>query len=233
MGAITKAENGNGPGGDIVEQVIIKGDLKNLSPQERANYYAAVCESIGLNPLTKPFEYITLNGKLTLYARKDATDQLRRIYGVSISKPSITYEDDLIIVAVEARDREGRTDADVGVVSLGSLRGDARANAIMKAVTKGKRRVTLSICGLGMLDETELETIPSAEPFHEEAVEVEARLVDQPHTYEALRTLAQERGIDEVDMKRRFREAGFKVPDIRERFDEMAALLVEAHEVAS
>jgi hypothetical protein len=42
------------------------------------------------------------------------------------------------------------------------LQGDALANALMKAETKSKRRVTLSICGLGMLDETEMETIPSA-----------------------------------------------------------------------
>jgi hypothetical protein len=30
----------------------------------------------------------------------------------------------------------------------------------MKAETKAKRRVTLSICGLGLLDETEVETVP-------------------------------------------------------------------------
>src|SRR5690606_24912460 len=36
------------------------------------------------------------------------------------------------------------------------------ANAYMKAETKAKRRVTLSICGLGWLDETETETIPDA-----------------------------------------------------------------------
>ena len=34
----------------------------------------------------------------------------------------------------------------------------------MKSETKAKRRVTLSLCGLGMLDETEIETIPSATP---------------------------------------------------------------------
>ena len=34
----------------------------------------------------------------------------------------------------------------------------------MKAETKAKRRVTLSICGLGMLDETEVESIPDARP---------------------------------------------------------------------
>ena len=34
--------------------------------------------------------------------------------------------------------------------------GEFAANAIMKAVTKAKRRVTLSISGLGFLDETEV-----------------------------------------------------------------------------
>jgi len=34
----------------------------------------------------------------------------------------------------------------------------------MKAVTKAKRRLTLSLCGLGWLDETEIETIPDAKP---------------------------------------------------------------------
>ena len=42
------------------------------------------------------------------------------------------------------------------------MNGEALANAYMKAETKAKRRVTLSICGLGMLDETEVETIPDA-----------------------------------------------------------------------
>lgn len=168
-------------GGQIMERVIVEGDLSRLSPAERSSYYASVCESLGLNPLTQPFAYIRLNGKLTLYARKDATDQLRKLNGVSISKPTVTYDDGLVIVAVEARDAQGRTDADVGVVNLGNQRGDARANGIMKAITKAKRRVTLSICGLGFLDETELETIPSAEPFAEDdGVEAVADAVEPP-----------------------------------------------------
>ena len=32
---------------------------------------------------TRPFEFITLNGKLTMYARKDATDQLRKLNAVT------------------------------------------------------------------------------------------------------------------------------------------------------
>lgn len=153
----------NAANATIMERVLIVGDLAQLTPQERVNYYRSVCESVGLNPLTKPFDYISLNGKLTLYAKKDATDQLRRINDVSIGKPDIQFQDDLIIVTVEGRTPNGRTDSDIGVLRKGSMNGDV-SNALMKAVTKAKRRLTLSICGLGWLDETEVETIPDAKP---------------------------------------------------------------------
>ena len=147
----------------VIEEAMVQGNLANLTPAERVCYYKRVCESLGLNPLTKPFDYITLNGKLTLYARKDAADQLRSTRGVSIDKPVIQFEDEWIIVTVTARLPDGRTDSDIGCVSRKDMRGDF-GNALMKAITKAKRRVTLSICGLGMLDETEVETIPNAIP---------------------------------------------------------------------
>lgn len=62
----------------VLQNVLINGDLKELSDQERVQYYNKVCDSVGLNPLTKPFDYIRLSGKETLYAKKDATDQLRK-----------------------------------------------------------------------------------------------------------------------------------------------------------
>ena len=68
----------------IVEQVLLHGDLSPLTAPQRVSYYGAVCESVGLNPLTKPFEFITLNGKVVLYALRAATDQLRAIHNVSI-----------------------------------------------------------------------------------------------------------------------------------------------------
>jgi hypothetical protein len=148
--------------GEIMEQMLIRGDLAGLTHQERARYYVRVCESLGINALTRPFDYITLNGRLTLYALKGCTDQLRRLYGVSISVVAHKEADGLLTVHVRAVDREGRQDEDFGVVSLpDTMKGDTRANAIMKAITKAKRRVTLSLCGLGMLDETEIETIPA------------------------------------------------------------------------
>jgi hypothetical protein len=161
-------------GTNIIEAVIAAGDLSRLSVDQRNTYYVTVCQSIGLNPLTRPFEYITLNGKLTLYARKDATDQLRSIKGVSITRADVSLADpDWVIVTTEARDATGRTDIDVGCVSRKDMRGDL-GNVIMKAVTKSKRRVTLSLCGLGMLDESEIETIPDAKPFVASTPQIQA-----------------------------------------------------------
>lgn len=150
--------------GQIIESVITRGDLAKLSPEERTRYYSEVCRSVGLNPMTQPFQYLQLNGKLTLYARKDATDQLRQIHGVSLTIASREQVGDVYVVTARATTASGRVDESIGAVSIGSLKGDALANALMKAETKAKRRVTLSICGLGLLDETELETIPNAQP---------------------------------------------------------------------
>jgi hypothetical protein len=152
---------------NMVEKALIEGDLSGLTPDQRLSHYKAVCESVGLNPLTKPFEYIKLNGKLVLYAKRDATDQLRKINKVSVKIQEVKTLDGVYVVVAEAKDKDGREDSSTGAVSIKGLTGDALANAFMKAETKAKRRVTLSICGLGILDESEVETIKDAKPFVE------------------------------------------------------------------
>jgi hypothetical protein len=142
--------------------VAIGGDLAGLSAAQRLAYYRALCQSLGLNPLSKPFEYLMLNGKLRLYALRDCADQLRRLHGMSITIVSRERLGDIYLVIARATDRQGRTDESLGAVALGQLKGDALANALMKAETKAKRRVTLSLAGLGWLDETELASIPGA-----------------------------------------------------------------------
>lgn len=146
----------------VMERVIISGDLAKLTPQERVNYYGEVCKSVGLNPLTRPFEYITLNGKLTLYALRACTDQLRSIYAVSVEEMSESERDGVFIVTAKVRNADARTDIAKGAVNISGLKGEALANAMMKAETKAKRRATLSLCGLGWLDESEVESIPGA-----------------------------------------------------------------------
>ena len=148
----------------LMEQVLLGGNLSALTPMQRLSYYRTVCDSLGLNPLTKPFDYLTLNGKLVLYAKKDATDQLRKKHNVSIIRLERDKIEGVYTVTAYARTADGREDSSIGAVNIDGLRGEALANAVMKAETKAKRRVTLSICGLGMLDETEIDSIPNAAP---------------------------------------------------------------------
>jgi hypothetical protein len=163
MTALAKIENiNNSQEMAMIDQVVIQGDLSKLNPEQRVTYYNNVCKSLGLNPFTRPFDYISLNGKLTLYAKKDATEQLRKLNGISIEKLESKLVDDLYIVTATARTKDGRTDSSTGAVTIGSLKGDAKANALMKAETKAKRRVTLSISGMGWCDETEIDSIQSA-----------------------------------------------------------------------
>jgi hypothetical protein len=62
-----------------------KGQVNDrLSPQERTTHYLKTCESLGLNALTQPFSYITLNGRLALYATRACADQLRKVNDVSL-----------------------------------------------------------------------------------------------------------------------------------------------------
>ena len=159
MNQVIKAESVH----DVMEQVLVKGDLAKLSSDERNSYYRAVCQSVGLNPLTKPFEYIVLNGKMRLYALKDCTDQLRSLHKISVTEMAESERDGVYIVKSKVQNAEGRTDMAIGAVNIAGLKGEALANAMMKTETKSKRRATLSICGLGMLDESEVEDIPRAQ----------------------------------------------------------------------
>jgi len=145
------------------ELALINNDLRNMTAQERLSLYNKTCESLGLNTYTQPFGYIEFRGgKLSLYAKKDATDQLRKIHKVSVEIVSKETILDNFIVIAKAVDSDNRTDEDMGSVCTKGLSGESLGNAMMKAITKAKRRVTLSICGLGILDETEVETIKDA-----------------------------------------------------------------------
>lgn len=170
---------------ELQEKVLLGGDLSKLTAPERLSYYNAVCSSVGLNPLTRPFEYIVLNDRLVLYARKDCTDQLRELHGISIEIACREVIDGVCVVTARAKNMTERIDESVGAVPFMKEEGEwkrsasgknffettgkllplgleARSNAMMKAETKAKRRVTLSICGLGVMDESEIEAVADA-----------------------------------------------------------------------
>jgi len=148
-----------GQPGDILFKIVIGGDLSGLDQNQKMEYYNRFCDSLNLNPITRPFEFIKFDGKEMLYAKKDATEQLRKLQGISIEDLSGKMMEDIYTVTVKVKDFSGRTDMATGAIYVATLKGKDLANAFMKAETKAKRRATLSICGLGILDESEIEDI--------------------------------------------------------------------------
>jgi hypothetical protein len=218
---------------EMLEKVLVGGDLSKLTASQRLDYYRQVCQTMNLNPLSRPFEYITLKGKLMLYAKKDATDQLRKIHAVSIDDIKITDDEDGITVIVKGHDKDGRSDVEIGCVSKDDKTWNVQ-NLKMKAVTKAKRRLTLSLCGLGWLDETEIETIPDAKPV---VVDTTGVIVEQPRidskAVSAVTTInnasngekpsetSQKREFDEIEFLRQWQKPGYVLGMAREKAETM------------
>lgn len=150
-----------------LSKLILRGDISTLSDSEKVQYYHAICEHLSLDPLTKPFDYLETEDRKTgqkkqyLYLNKGGAEQLNKKHAVSLSITDTKKVDDIYIVTARAT-AAGRHNESTGAVSIKGLFGDYLCNAYMKAETKAKRRATISLLGLAMLDETEVETIPNA-----------------------------------------------------------------------
>jgi hypothetical protein len=119
---------------------------------------------MGLDPFTKPFDILRLNGKEVLYCTRSGTQQLNKLHKVShlITSRDTNADAGVYIVTSKASLPDGRCTESIGAVNIAGLKGEMYANAIMKAETKAKRRATLDLLGLGVLDESEAESIPNA-----------------------------------------------------------------------
>ncbi len=148
--------------GVAAESLVTRGDWSGLSPLDRARVYIEVCEQHGLNPLSQPFTFLRLNGKEVLYATRGATDQLAAIHRINreiVDGPKVVdIGGTKVAYAVcRATHPNGRFETATATLPLVDP-----VNLYMKLETKAKRRATLSILGLGLLDETEMDTIPAS-----------------------------------------------------------------------
>ena len=145
----------------VIDSLVLRGDISLLNAQDRARYYIEYCQQLGLNPASNPLAILKLNGKEVLYPTRGATDQLAAIHRLNrevIEGPEIRDfgGTKLLYCKVKVTHPNGRVET-----ALATLPGRVDDNALMKLETKAKRRGTLSILGLGMLDETEIESIPN------------------------------------------------------------------------
>lgn len=148
----------------IISSLVINGDLSKMEPALKVVYYKQYCERLGLDPFTQPFKLLRLQGKEILYCDRSGAQQLNKMHKVSHQVVARETVNGCYVVTARAT-TDGRQTESIGAVSIDNLKGEALCNAMMKAETKAKRRATLDLLGLGILDETETETIPGAEPL--------------------------------------------------------------------
>ncbi|MBD1995287.1 hypothetical protein H6G00_01410 [Leptolyngbya sp. FACHB-541] len=149
------------------EEVLMSGNAHGLTAVERRLYYIWYCKQVGLNPATRPLDYIPgeiSRGKdvpkepiLKLSPNQSAAQQLRENRGISVEIKSREFVGKVYQVVAIAKTPDGRVDEASGVVSTHDydkpMSPKNLANALMKAETAAKRRVTLSICGFTVPDE--------------------------------------------------------------------------------
>lgn len=141
---------------DVVA-LVTKGDLSKLSSEELVRVYIARCDALGLDVRATPFEVINFKGKTVLYPTKEAAEQLRRLNGISTTVVEESYNESTGIMRVRIRgvDRNGREDEEIAAIFTKGMQGIDLANAYMKCITKAKRRLTLSMCGLGQMSDVD------------------------------------------------------------------------------
>lgn len=147
---------------EIQQALVLAGDLSRLTDAQKQEYYVYRCRQVGLDPAAKPFDLLKLNGKLILYANAGCTQQLCALHRLSTQITHRERMDGIYIVSVRVTSENGRVSENQGAVDVSHAKGEALANGILKATTKAIRRAVLAHVGLGMMDETEVETIPEA-----------------------------------------------------------------------
>jgi hypothetical protein len=146
----------------VTASIIIDGDLSRLHSSDKVLYYRGYCERLGLDPFTKPFDLLRLQGREVLYLTRSGAQQLNKMHGVShqIISRELMQEPGIFQVIARATLPDGRFTESMSAVSIANLKGEQYCNALMKAETKAKRRSTLDLLGLGILSEEEAVTLP-------------------------------------------------------------------------
>jgi hypothetical protein len=162
----------------IIESIVTAGDISRLDPHQKAIYYRRRCESLGLDPSSKPFDVLRLSGKEVLYLNRGGTDQLAKIHHVSrriVEGPCCkTIEGTKMAYAkCEASTPDGRVEEVIATAPWADP-----TMILMKIETKAKRRATISITGAAALDESEIADIPDREKSPAKPISVTVTMDD-------------------------------------------------------
>ena len=156
----------SGDDATIFEEVSMLGIFNSLTKPQRVGYIRLMCYRLGIKSEFQPFFWMTdkKTGNITLGRRKSCYEMLGQLKDISVSMLKEELPGDGTYgVWARATTPNGRFVDNCGWISLeGKLALDLQ-NAKMAAFTKASNRAVGALCGLGMLDETEVNGIAVVE----------------------------------------------------------------------
>jgi hypothetical protein len=148
-------------------ELMVTGNLAGMTMVQKAEFLGKLAEAEGIPAFPPPYVIIQdSQGKQKIVSTKSRAEALRNRDRISVKtsyfgpmRQGSEFNKDFWEAQVEASAPDGRVDTNVGIVFLGNLSGEARSNKMMAALTKAQNRVTYSICGASMPDETEADSM--------------------------------------------------------------------------
>jgi len=178
------------------------GDYSKLSDDQRAQLHLQMCTSLGVNPLTRPFEWIefydpeTRGKKLTLYPKSSLADQLSYVHRIRVRTVEEKMVGTLYKLVLEGTMPDGRSETNVAYLDMVDregkpLRGQRHGNGLMKARTKCKRRLIFGMVGMSMPDRDSLQdartvVVDGAGRILDNPTDEERELADDPRLQRVL-----------------------------------------------
>lgn len=180
---------------DIMQKFILKNDLSCLTMEEKLIFILNRCKDLKLDPRSQPIMIIKSKEKVgnsfvekeTPYISKSGGEQLAKVHQVSVLDTEEKILDDVFIVKAKVSLPNGRISQAIGVTPLFTeydgkvtkITGAKKCNAMMVADTKARRRAVLSICGTGMIDESEIDTMNVVAKINPYEQKIEPVLLNQ------------------------------------------------------
>jgi len=130
-----------------IQDILTKenGKCDNLSDEQKVEYGNWLSMKMGVSPDLRPIDFIPTKNGLKPYLNKGAAELIRDVRSISVTAITVSEQNGMYVVICNVRDTKGRIDSDIGAWP----KGEEPHNSLMKAVTKAKRRATLSMCRLG------------------------------------------------------------------------------------
>lgn len=143
-----------------VIQAQLYRDWKGTTEEQRVKACLELCHILGIPTPMNPFQFITMNNKLVLYAPNEAAQLIAesRRASVEVLNKYVDKERNIFVVEVQVSTPERRVQ-NFAAISLAGLTGQKLADAMMKCCTKAQRRTIFGAFGLSVSDEDDVQAV--------------------------------------------------------------------------